>query len=137
MGKLHPDRHTLKPSYEREEMTRRATDVTSAYESLSDEHSRALHILELCGSPIEDTASGNLVGNEILILVMETREQVDSASTEHDLKTLLQQNQTRKNETIHDLQRAFCVNDLFTAKRLTATLQYWNKIEESIKEKIL
>ena len=57
MNKLHPDRHTSLPSQERDKITELASNVTRGYSILSNDHSRALHMLEIKGSPMEDSAS--------------------------------------------------------------------------------
>lgn len=136
MVEIHPDRHSLKPIEERQSIADLASNVTRGYAVLKDNHARALHLLKLEGSPMEDTISGSIVGQEILMMVMELREDVDLATKNEDLKSIRDDNTKRIREVCHEIGIAFEHNDLDEAKRLTAVLQYWNKIEEEILEKL-
>ena len=147
MKLLHPDKHTLKSEPERQEFVEKSTNVVRAYEVLKDDYRRALHLLELNGESLEEegvSVSGNIVGMEILMLVMEVREMVDailekdkrSDEEKQKLQLLLEENNQRTSDTIMALMDAFESKDLAQAKRLVATLQYWNKINETIIDKI-
>jgi len=137
MVEIHPDRHSLKPADERQTIADLASNVTRGYGVLKDNHARALHLLKLEGTPMEDTISGDIVGQEFLMMVMELREEVDLATqNDEDLKSIRDDNNKRIREVCHEIGIAFDGNDLDEAKRLTAMLQYWNKIEEEILEKI-
>mmetsp|Transcript_8740 Transcript_8740/g.10143 ORF Transcript_8740/g.10143 Transcript_8740/m.10143 type:complete len:141 (-) Transcript_8740:857-1279(-) len=136
MKELHPDKHTLKPMEEREKVAELTSQVTSGYEMLSDDYKRALHLLDLEGHAIKDDISGNILGTEFLMKIMEFREDVDDAQSDEELKKLHQENMERMDTTIHDLMNAFYARDFDRAKRLTATLQYWNRIQETIREKL-
>lgn len=72
------------------------------------------------------------------MMVMELREEVDLATTQnnHELKSIREENFKRIREVCHKIGIAFDENNLDEAKRLTAMLQYWNKIEEEILEKV-
>jgi len=67
-----------------------------------------------------------------LAFVMEIREQVDEASQE-TLKILSMENKRRIEETCSVIGRAFEEDNLEQAVLATAKLQYWNRIEESIR----
>jgi DnaJ-domain-containing protein 1 len=67
---------------------------------------------------------------------MEMREAIERASTDEQLKPLLQSCQSKQKEVIDELAVAFRENRVDDAKYLTASLQYWSKIEERIMEKI-
>jgi len=125
MNQYHPDRHTLKPKTEQDMVAEEATKITQSYEALQDDHERALHLLELGGMPMEDTISGAILGQEFLMEVMELREEVDCATAGDELDRLRADNK----------ERTFAQNDLSEAKRLTAMLQYWKRIDERINEK--
>ena len=55
MRQYHPDKHTLQPQAEQNTAAQQATTVTHGYETLQDDHGRALHLLELGGAPMEYT----------------------------------------------------------------------------------
>lgn len=136
MVEVHPDRHASKPSDEREAVADLASIVTTGYAVLKDDHERALHLLTLEGEPMEDTISGDIVGQEVLMTVMELREEVDLAQNNEDLKRLQDENDERVREACREIGAAFDGHDLGEVKRWTAMLQYWNKIEEEISKKI-
>ena len=79
---------------------------------------------------------GDLVGQDILFQIMELREEVDDALTDETLRELYEQNKLRIRDTCEELGLAFKRNDFTSAQRLTAILQYWNKIETSIVDKM-
>mmetsp|Transcript_24876 Transcript_24876/g.31307 ORF Transcript_24876/g.31307 Transcript_24876/m.31307 type:complete len:137 (+) Transcript_24876:149-559(+) len=135
MNQYHPDRHTLKPKTEQDMVAEEATKITQSYEALQDDHERALHLLELGGMPMEDTISGAILGQEFLMEVMELREEVDCATAGDELDRLRADNKERMDDTCEKLGEAFAQNDLSEAKRLTAMLQYWKRIDERINEK--
>lgn len=136
MAELHPDKHANKTETERLDFERQASEVTNAYETLVEVHTRATHLLDVLGRPMEDSASGKVVGHEFLMEVMLLREEIDSSSGDEMLKPLLGRNQYRIEETCQELEQAFEESDLDKAVELTARLQYWNRIDETIREKI-
>lgn len=136
MKKFHPDRHTLKPKAEQDTLAEKATTISRSYGVLQDDHERALHLLELGGMPMEENISGDIVGQQFLLQIMELREEVDDTKSEHNLKHLLADNKQRMNDTCSELAIAFSKNDFVGAKRMTAKLQYWKRIDELIIEKL-
>lgn len=60
MTELHPDRHTLKPTDEQERLNNEASKVSRAYDVLRNPHTRATHLLELLGRPMDETVSVSL-----------------------------------------------------------------------------
>jgi DnaJ-domain-containing protein 1 len=68
---------------------------------------------------------------------MELREDVDSASTDKELRPLLATCQNKQNELLSCLEEAFAKEEMDKAKLLTAKLRYWKRVEESILEKIV
>lgn len=136
MRKFHPDRHTLKSRDEQDAVAEEATKISRGYGVLEDDHERALHLLELSGMPMEENISGDIVGQEFLFEIMELREEVDNASSEIEFKELLIKNKKRMNDTSEKLGAAFAANNLIEAKRLTAILQYWKRIDELIIERL-
>lgn len=136
MNKFHPDRHTLKSDLEKEAAAEEATRISRSYGVLQDDHERALHLLELGGMPMEENVSGDIVGQAFLFEIMELREEVDNANSNVKLKELLSDNRKRISDTCEKLGDAFHDNNFTEAKRLTAILQYWKRIDELIIEKI-
>jgi len=144
MASNHPDVHYSKHEARGEEEDGESTSnvengedlatvVTRGYSILKDPHSRALHLLELVDIPMEDTASGEIVGQEFLIEIMELREQVDSTTT--GLESMREENDVRIQETCEAIGAAFDMGNYEDATRLTAVLQYWNRLSEEIDKK--
>lgn len=133
---LHPDKHTLKSLEKQESTAKLASEVTRGYEVLKDDYERSLHLLELNGNKMDEDISGDILGHDFLMNIMEIREQTDGTDDVTELKKLLAENQGRIDETCEELAIAFGNDDLDEAKRLAAKLQYWNRIRETILEKI-
>eukprot|EP00592_Proboscia_alata_P021970 CAMPEP_0194407560 /NCGR_PEP_ID=MMETSP0176-20130528/5566_1 /TAXON_ID=216777 /ORGANISM="Proboscia alata, Strain PI-D3" /LENGTH=249 /DNA_ID=CAMNT_0039207239 /DNA_START=1 /DNA_END=750 /DNA_ORIENTATION=+ len=137
MSDFHPDRHVLKSAEVREKMSKVASDVTEAYTIISHPHSRAMHLLTIIsGDSVNERDTGALVGNVFLMSIMEIREVIDDASSDEQLKVLRKENSARTQHTCDDLAVAYENDCLDDAKICTAQLQYWNRIEVSILEKI-
>ena len=145
MNEHHPDKRVQsggKPG----EGAIAAETITHAYQTLRDPHARACHWLELHGCPLgEERESGSptdLVGTDFLLGVMERREAIEDhegdaealgalageveglrASCEAALEDLMDEGEGRGSESV--LERA---------RRLTAQLQYWNRLEEALEE---
>ena len=135
MSELHPDRKHRHPK----SSTLSASAVTRAYDRLRNKHTRATHLMELLGRPMEESSSGRLVGQEFLLEIMQLREMVDEMGDDDEdrgLKEQWKQNQVRIEETCEQLDEAIEAGDLDKALELTARLQYWNRIEETIRSKI-
>jgi len=136
MKKLHPDRHTLKPIAEQEDISQAASKVTHAYQVLKLPHKRSVHMLDLLDSPLTEDCSGDLVGFDFLKTVMELREKIFDAGEVEDkalINDLYKENQARIESICAELATAFKTEDIPTAQKLTAQLQYWNRIDESLR----
>ena len=129
---------TQASALEQEDMREKSSAVTQAYQELSSAHSRATHLMMLRGKPMTETLSQELVGMEFLMQVMEIREAVDDIADGRDeaLRPLHDENDERIAETCRLLEEALESGDLDAALQQTARLQYWNRVEETIREKI-
>ena len=80
----------------------------------------------------------SIVDNNLLMEIMEAREEVDNASTDEELRPLLQSCQKQQTELCNEIAKSFQEEsiDLDAAKYQVAKLQYLNRIEETIMEKI-
>ena len=160
MNQHHPDHQQHQTSSDVEATATTASTITHAYEQLLNPHRRAVHLLEVLGKPLLEgesnhpnkhskrDASSPVVDMEFLSQVMEIREQIDhtlnrenpeeedGALLDAALKPLWHENNARIHETCHALQQAFQQGDLDQALRLTGHLQYWNRIDETIRENL-
>lgn len=136
MATLHPDRHTMESQEKQDDFSEEASQVTRAYSILQNPHERAVHLLELMGRPLEEAASSEVVGMEFLMEIMELREEIAETTEEADLERLIDDNQARMDAVGVKLATAFENADtLDDALQLTAQLQYWNRIDETLQEK--
>jgi DnaJ-domain-containing protein 1 len=77
-----------------------------------------------------------LVGSDFLMRVMQIREDIESAASDQELKPLLAANEKAMEETLTQLQDALNADDMDEAVKFTAQLQYWNRIAETLREKM-
>jgi molecular chaperone HscB len=133
---FHPDKHSLKDIEVQEAFEKQASAVTRAYDILKHPHTRATHLLEVLGHPMEDQSTGDLVGMVFLMEIMEAREIIDSTVGDDELRPLLLENQKEIDETSELLSRAFEQTNLEKALELTAQIQYFTRIDETIREKM-
>ena len=132
MKEFHPDRYATATKEVSDQKASMATDVTRAYGVVGDPLLRALHLLELHGTPIEELNDQSIIDHALLFEVMEIREQIEDASSDEELRPILQSSLKKKDELINQLAEAFREGRIDDAKRITAKLQYWARIEETI-----
>lgn len=135
MVEFHPDRHASSPEEVRAQKSLMATNVTRAYDVIEDPLSRALHLLELRGAAIGEADSA-LVDSALLFEIMELREEVDSASSTEELRPLLDSCRKQQADICAELAGAFREERIDDARRATAKLRYWNRLEAAIVERI-
>lgn len=136
MTKYHPDKHSTKSAEDQSALEEKASKVTHAYETLKRPHTRATHLLELHGSEINETDSTKLVGMEFLMDIMQIRDSIENTHADDGLKEIRAQNSQKIQQACDDLTVAFQEQDIAKAKEIVARLQYWNRIEETVREKI-
>ena len=142
MADLHPDKHHGKPPEEQQSLAQRATLVTQSYQILQQDSTRATHMLQLLGK-VEDTFDESslqeLLGSSpassmLLMQVMDVREAIEEAgSNQQELQQLLEENNSRIRDVCDQLAPAFESQDLDKALELTVVLQYYSRIEETIR----
>lgn len=69
---------------------------------------------------------------ELLMEVLEAREEIEEAQTEEDLLPLRTVNDVRIKESLRTLEKCFGEDDLETAKVEAVRLRYWVNIKESL-----
>jgi Fe-S protein assembly co-chaperone HscB len=136
MSELHPDRQSQKSSLEQQHAASGAAHVTHAYNVLTQPHERAVHMLELLDRPLEEASGSELVGTEFLMEMMELREDIASAADQEILVEMMKVNQARMEVLCETLADAFDAADLERALKLTAELQYLNRVDQTLREKI-
>jgi molecular chaperone HscB len=154
MKDLHPDQQKQQQQQQQQQNdsppTASGTDnkpsasaVTRAYDALKRPHVRATHLLKILGHPLEEEATTEtttqqqpqLVGACFLMDVMMHREEIDEARHDQkELKRLFDQNAVRMADCCRQLAESFASRDLPAARTGTAQLQYWNRIDETLRE---
>ena len=139
MEEHHPDKQQHNGN-DNQHRFQKASSITRAYDRLRRKHTRATHLMELLGKPMEESSSGMLVGQEFLMQIMELRQAVEDAAAVNDhadrealLRPLWEENKRRIQETCERLDQVIESGDLETALELTARLQYWNRMDETIR----
>ena len=69
---------------------------------------------------------------ELLMEVLETREEIENATAEEELVELKRVNDERIVESEGVLERAFGEDDVLAAKKEAVKLRYWVNIKESL-----
>lgn len=69
MSKLHPDLHRNKTEEEQDALHDQASQVTLAYRTLNNPQHRALHLLELMGKPLDETATVSIMKLVLVVRV--------------------------------------------------------------------
>ena len=139
-AEAHPDRHGTAEAAAQQAIADHASEITDAYAVLKAPHSRATHLLELLGAPLDEDTGGEVLGPGFLMQVMEVREELEEAGSRTEvLRDLLEANQASIAELLEQLIPAFddaAAADLERARMLTAQLQYLNKIDEEITKRL-
>ncbi len=128
-AKAHPDRH---PQAAKVKAEATSAFINEAYKTLLSPLQRAQYLLSLRGLDVADDESAKTDDSELLMVVLEAREEIEEAEEEEQLKPLKMANDARIKESLEVLERAFREDDLTTAKMEAIKLKYWTNIKESI-----
>jgi molecular chaperone HscB len=114
-----------------------ASVVTEAFDALQRPHTRALHLLELHGRPLDESSSqAGLAGGAFLLGIMQQREAIAEATDPGALRDMYRGNRRAMQDACDRLRDAFDALDIEKALELTAQLQYWNRIEETLRDRL-
>lgn len=148
--RLHPDRNVATvAAEERQHAADQASALNAAYRVLRSPLARAKYLLRLTrsegahagggggGVPEEEveesTIHGTIDNPELLMAVMEAREEVEGAEGDvPTLRKLLAANAQRQAALVEQLSAAFAAGDRQRAVQLTAELTYWDTLERTI-----
>ncbi|CAO1624559.1 unnamed protein product [Sympodiomycopsis kandeliae] len=132
-GETHPDRMHNKSASEQELALTQSSLINKAYDTLKDPLNRACYLLELNSIEVP-SESDSLEDMNLLMKVMELRENLDEVTTEEEIQPIAQINQEYYDTTVKELGQAFENNDFETAKKKTVELRYWSNIAKVCRE---
>ncbi|GFR46918.1 hypothetical protein Agub_g8565 [Astrephomene gubernaculifera] len=133
---LHPDKMGHKPAEERHFSAQQASLINLAYSILKSPLARANYILALRGISAGDNFEGTIDDPELLMEVLEAREEVEATHDPALLAPLLQRNRQQQAGITAALAAAFRADDMRRAVQLTHQLQYLTRLEQEIVKKL-
>lgn len=129
-SRAHPDLH---PQHLKSRAEATSARINEAFRTLSNPLLRAQYLLSLnYGLDVAADETAKVDDPELLLEVLEAREQIEDAADESELEPLKAANAVREEESIAELERAFAAGDLEAAVRECVKLRYWVNIRESI-----
>ncbi|KAF3050290.1 hypothetical protein E8E11_009348 [Didymella keratinophila] len=128
-AKAHPDLH---PQEDKKRAEATSARINEAYKTLQSPLLRAQYLLSQRGIETAEDETAKVDDPELLMEVLEAREQIEEAESEEDLVGMKDENEVRIQESIKALEQAFAADDVETAKSETVKLRYWMNISESI-----
>ncbi|KAH8656998.1 putative chaperone [Tricladium varicosporioides] len=125
----HPDRHSHHNKIRAEATSAR---INEAYKTLQSPLLRAQYLLGLRGVNVADDETAKVADPDLLMEVLEAREEIEGARSEEDLVELKRVNEERIGRSEEVLERAFREDDLRKAGDEAVSLRYWVNIRESL-----
>ncbi|WYZ34921.1 hypothetical protein EsH8_I_001197 [Colletotrichum jinshuiense] len=128
-AKAHPDMHPAELKTRAEATSAR---INEAYKTLSNPLLRAQYLLSLRGVDVANDETLKVEDPELLMIVLEAREEIEEATQESELEGQRAANDERIRGSEQVLEQAFRQDDIETAKREAVNLRYWVNIHESL-----
>lgn len=125
----HPDRHPPDMKLKAEGTSAR---INEAYKVLQNPLLRAQYLLFLKGVNVAEDETAKVEDPELLMEVLETREEIEAAQEEVDLDKVLSVNNERIQASEKVLDEAFRSDDIELAKSEAVKLRYWINIKDSL-----
>ncbi|KAI0125585.1 Fe-S protein assembly co-chaperone HscB [Xylariales sp. AK1849] len=128
-AKAHPDLH---PEHLKSRAQATSARINEAYKTLSSPLHRAQYLLSLRGLDVANDETAKVEDPELLMEVLEAREEIEDAQEESELEGLKTRNEGREQESVAELARCFAEGDSTGAIRECVRLRYWVNIRESL-----
>ncbi|PVH87471.1 Co-chaperone Hsc20 [Cadophora sp. DSE1049] len=125
----HPDRH---PQHLKTRAEATSARINEAYKTLQNPLLRAQYLLGLRGIDVAEDETAKVDDPELLMEVLDAREEIENARAEEELEEMRRVNEERIEESEGVLDRAFRGDDLGAAKEEAVRLRYWVNIRESL-----
>lgn len=128
-ARAHPDLH---PQADKKRAEALSARINEAYKTLQNPLLRAQYLLSLRGIEVAEDETAKVDDPELLMEVLEARENIEEAESEEDLVEMRERNEERIAESTEIIDQAFKRDDLDAAKSEAVKLRYWVNIKESI-----
>jgi molecular chaperone HscB len=125
----HPDRHPAALKTRAEATSAR---INEAYKALLNPLLRAQYLLSLRGIDVAEDETAKVEDPELLMEVLDTREEIENAQEEAELEELKSVNNERIEESEKVLDTAFREDNMDIAKGEAVRMRYWVNIKESL-----
>lgn len=135
MALSHPDRMGGKDEKQHQIAEQQSAMLNKAYETLREPLQRAHLLLERFASSVPSEAE-SLEDPDVLMSVMELREELEEAQTEEEAAQVRDRNRERLDAAVHDLREAFAKDppDVEAARSAAVGLRYWANIDKAARE---
>ncbi|KAK9840484.1 hypothetical protein WJX74_010489 [Apatococcus lobatus] len=133
---LHPDKFASNSPVEQEHAANQSAFVNGAYSTLKDPLARAYHLLGRKGGSDGQGGEATIEDPELLMVVMETREQIEEAASPVELQQLQKDNAAKQTDCVQKLGAAFAANDLKVAEEFVTQLRYLRTAGDAISLKL-
>ncbi|KAJ2753081.1 molecular chaperone [Coemansia pectinata] len=127
---VHPDSFSQKEDMERKLAEAQSSWINHAYATLKDPLRRARYLLKLQGREIDE--KDQITDPELLMEIMESREEIEMAKTESQVADIRRRNELKVAGVVDGLSQAFARGDLVRARDLTHHLQYLRRISQTV-----
>ncbi|KAJ2633015.1 molecular chaperone [Coemansia sp. RSA 1290] len=127
---VHPDSFSQREDTERQLAEAQSAWINHAYATLKDPLQRAHYLLELSGRAVRE--EDQVTNPELLMEVMEMREQIEAATNSEQIATLQKHNEAEIAAAIRELSQAFAAGNLDAAQRGANRLQYLRRAGQAI-----
>jgi molecular chaperone HscB len=132
----HPDRFVGKPQAERQQAMQISVDINNAYTTLKDPHNRACYLLKQQGIEVGDSKTAQKPSQELLVSIMEWREQVQEAQDEASLSVIDGTLAGLQNTSLAAISQAFLKTDWNGMAEQTMRLGYLVKTRGEIAQMV-
>jgi len=130
----HPDSWSGRGQKQQAVAESQSSLLNTAYRTLTSPVLRAEYLLSHGGHQTKET--DQLESQDLIVEVLEAREELEDATDEASVEAVRQKNQARVSETLRELEDAFSRNEVEMAKAASVRLKYWEGIEDAAREKL-
>lgn len=125
----HPDRHAQADKARAQALSAR---INEAYKTLQSPLLRAQYLLAQRGHDVGGDETAKVEDPELLMEVLEAREEIEAAETEEEIAEMKRVNDGKVEASVRLLEEAFERDDVEVAKTECVKLRYWVNILESL-----